>query len=165
MANALARKGELGGGHPMPEAQRNAMRRLLEDGIRNISKIAEMCGVSRTTVYKALRDDPELREAHEAAWMARMEDIEEVAMDLAENSENDMARAKVLETLLKGRMSKVYSEALHKVNDPSSAPRRINVMPILPIIKTNVDGMPIEGQKIPEGVNFKKPVIIDVNAE
>jgi hypothetical protein len=38
-------------------------------------------------------------------------------------------------------------------------------MPILPIIKTNVDGMPIEGQKIPEGVNFKKPVIIDVNAE
>ena len=68
MANALARKGELGGGHPMPEAQRKAMRRLLEDGIRNISKIAEMCGVSRTTVYKALRDDPELREAHEAAW-------------------------------------------------------------------------------------------------
>lgn len=145
---------------PLPEAQKNAIKRLLEDGVRSITAIAKACEVSKQTVYRMLRDDPELKEAHEAAWMARMEEIEQVAMDLAENGENEMARAKVLETLLKGRMAKVYSEALHKVNDPNSAPRRINVMPILPIVKTNADGIPLEGQKIPEG--FKKPIIIDV---
>jgi AcrR family transcriptional regulator len=147
---------------PLLEAQKNAIRKLLEDGVRSIAAIAKACDVSKQTVYRMLRDDPDLREAHEAAWMSRMEEIEQVAMDLAENGENEMARAKVLETLLKGRMSKIYSDALHKVNDPNHIPRRINVMPILPIVKTNADGIPLEGQELPESFLKKKPIIIDV---
>lgn len=163
MTGSLARRGEIGGGHPMPDAQKESIRRMLEKGVRCISKIAEACGTTKQTVYKMLRDDPELKEAHEAAWMSRMEEIEEIAMELVENSENDMARAKVIETLLKGRMSKVYSEALHKVNDPNNAPKRINVMPILPIVKTDANGIPLEGQELPKGFVKKQPIIIDVS--
>ena len=43
----------IGKGHPLPDAKRERIRKLRREGLR-VTEIAESCGVSRRTVYRAI---------------------------------------------------------------------------------------------------------------
>lgn len=138
----------------LPAVVVKRIREMLVEGTRHLTRVAKACNVSTAAVRKIIDSDPELKALHDAAFEECMEDVEDAAFEMATNrDEHPVAREKMIEFLLKGRKRKTYGDDVDGAE--SAIPtKRIVIAPILPVLKVDGNGAPIQ--------ETKKAEVIDV---
>lgn len=133
----------------LPAIVQKRVRAMLEAGTRHLTQVAKSCGVTTDAVKRLVESDPELKALHDAAYEEKMEEVEEAAFDICTDPEiNPIARVKMIETMLKGRRSKIYNQSM---SDPTQGgpaqAKRIIIAPVLPVVQVDANGVPLSEKR------------------
>lgn len=141
------------GGYPvasrLPAVVQKRVKEMLIAGTRHLTQVAKSCGVTTDAVKRLVDNDPELKALHDAAYEAKMEEVEDAAFDICTDPEiNPIARVKMIETMLKGRKAKVYNQSM---SDPTQGgpaqAKRIIIAPVLPVVQVDANGIPLSEKR------------------
>ena len=158
MAKQVMRTLTEAGAHIFPE-QRAKIITMLESGCYpNVSMIARACKTTPQTIRNMFIKDPSLKERFHEAIAAKIDEVEESAIDLAINGNNEIAKQKAQEFILKHKKPEDYGENAEALAAASKAVRRIIVAPVLPTIAVDANGIPIQQNKT-------EPEVIDIQSE
>lgn len=147
------------GAHIFPE-QRAKIIAMLESGCYpNVSQIARACKTTRMTIWNMLHADPDLSKRFHSAVAAKIDEVEESAIDLAINGNNEIAKQKAQEFVLKHKRPEEYGENAEVLAAAARAVKRIIVAPQLPTIPVDSNGIPIEFKKQEEPVEAEAEVV------
>ena len=142
----------------LPTVVQKRIREMLEAGTRHLTQVAKACGVSTCVVKRMVESDPELKALHDAAYEEKMEDVEDAMFDMAVNGDNEVAKEKAQEYLLRYRRPKTYSPDLCDQAASGGTPtKRIVIVPVMPVTPCDANGIPIQPKQEP-----KQAEVIDV---
>lgn len=146
-------------GMRMRPFQRKAIIDMLESGqYPNLSQIARKAMVTRQTIYRMLREDPDLRQRWEAALAFQADDLANTAVEMCkDDSLNPIAREKMIEFMLPKLHPERFGEKTQLDISMKNATRRVIVVPTLPTIEVDENGIPLKKQDCDEEV-------VEVNA-
>jgi hypothetical protein len=129
------------------EQTRNDIIRMLASGEFPVdADIARACRVPVKVVQQLVKSDPELAELRRQAELEMAQLIEKAAVELAISGRNEIARQKSQEFLLKKLVPEKYGENAEQIN-PQNMQKRIILMPALPVIAVDENGIPIESRQ------------------
>ena len=134
------------------ETRQKIIRMLISGEFPVDSAIARACNVKPSVITRMLAKDPQLAEYRMDAEREIAQNIERSAIELAMSARNEMARQKGQEFLLKKMMPEKYGDNASFSSSGSGA-KKIIVAPVLPVMKVNADGMPIEEAKSESPLN------------
>lgn len=150
------------GAHIYPE-QRAKIVRMLESGCYpNLSMIARACQTTTATIRNMFNKDPSLKQKFHDAIEAKINEVEESAIDLAINGCNEIAKQKAQEFILKHKKPEEYGENAEALVAATKAVKRIIVAPVLPTIAVDANGIPIQPNPEPEVVEAE---VVDVRED
>lgn len=138
----------------LPPVVVNRIREMLLAGTRHLTQVARACNVTTDSVKRLVEQDPELKALHDAAYEEKMEQVEDAMFEQAINGDNEIAKEKAQEYLLRFRRPKVYSPELSDAAAMGGQQtRRIIIAPILPVCQVDKDGIPIKPQEQQEPID------------
>lgn len=110
------------------------------------AEIARACNVSALTVSNILKKDPELVRLRRNAELEMAQLIERSGFQLAISGRNEIARQKAQEFFLKKLMPEKYGDDA-ELNRSAQSGKRIVLMPALPVVSVDANGIPISQAK------------------
>jgi len=147
------------GGAVSFEVQRKIRATLLSGKHPQLATIARENGVTRDYVQRMLDNDPELAASVRTAMAITAEQIEQAAVDMClDDGVNPIAREKMIEFCLPKMMPEKYGEQASLLG-AGQAVRRIALVPVMPVIAVDENGIPIQQSKEAQGK------VIDVEAK